>query len=282
MSTIFQRQHRTHAFSLFIFQGQARVIRWDRAGAVVSTIIDFEQQPSLLKEIIWQYAHMSQAHRGFDCTAMLATKEEIEAMRTCPASDEWISQRRNNALDQRGWPAYKIKMRLEDIIDQHPLKPIACDVRQDDPDPGLRPDTTNAVSLVVGKAYFATDTLDGRGTKCYIAYDLGRDRLVFLKNFWRPSVDSLMLEGEVLRELRTFGVENVPTPLAAGDVLVNEDPQETRKQDHSYDNGRITRRSASLVHHRLVLLEICRPLEAHEDALVLVRALTDAFEGMPL
>ena len=280
VSKIFRRQHRTHIFSLFVFQGQARIIRWDRAGAIVSTVIDFEQNPSLLHKVIWRYAHMSQVQRGFDDTVVPATKAELNKMRNCHASDDWIAQRRNDALGQRGWPVYKIKMRQGDIIDQRPLKPIASDVKLDDPDQGMRPDASKEVSILVGKRYFATNSPTGRGTKCYIAYDLSRDRLVFLKDYWRPDVDSATPEGEVLRELRTDGVEYVPTPLAAGDVRSGEDAQRTRTQDYVDRDERTQRRFAVLIHYRLVVKEICRPLEDHEDPLTLVSAVSDAFEGM--
>ena len=280
VSKIFRRQHRTHIFSLFVFQGQARIIRWDRAGAIVSTVIDFEQNPSLLHKVIWRYAHMNQVQRGFDSTAVPATKAEINKMRNCRAPDSWIAQRRNDALDQRGWPVYKIKMRQADIIDQHPLQPIVRDIKPDDSDPGMRPDASNTVSILIGKRYLATNSPTGHGTKCYIAYDLSRDRLVFLKDYWRPDVSSAIPEGEVLRELRTCGVENVPTPLAAGDVRDDENAQKTYTQDY-LDRDEVTqRRFAVLIHYRLVVKEICRPLEEHGNSLILVRALSDAFEGM--
>ena len=280
VSKIFRRQHRTHLFSLFIFQGQARIIRWDRVGAIVSTVIDFEEDPSLLHKVIWRYARMNQVQRGFDCTAVLATEEEIDKMRSCHAPDDWIAQRRNDALGQRGWPVYKIKMREGDIVDQRPLQPIASDVPRDDPvDSGMKVDASNTVSIIVGKRYFATNSPTGRGTKCYIAYDLSRDRLVFLKDYWRPDVYSAMPEGEVLRELRTEGVEYVPTPLAAGDVHNNDGAQKTHTQDYLGRNELTQCRFAVLIHYRLVVKEICHPPEDHEDSLVLVRAISDAFKG---
>lgn len=280
VSKIFRRQHRTHLFSLFVFQGQARIIRWDRAGAIVSTIIDFAEHPSLLHKVIWRYAGMNQEQRGFDSTVVPATKAEMDKMRNCHAPDNWIAQRRNDALDQRGWPIYKVKMRQGDIIKQRPLKPIARDVKVDDPDPGMQPDALKEVPVLVGKRYFATNSPTGRGTKCYIAYDLSRDRLVFLKDYWRPDVDSATPEGEVLRELRTCGVENVPTPLAAGDVRDGKDAQRTRTQEYLDVDERTQRRFATLIHYRLVVKEICRPLEDHKTPLILVRAMSDAFEGV--
>ncbi|KAI0727750.1 hypothetical protein C8Q72DRAFT_781077 [Fomitopsis betulina] len=279
VAKIFRRQHRTHLFTLFVFQGQARVIRWDRAGAIVSTVIDFEQQPTLLHEIIWRYAHMSQAQRGFDTTAVLASKEEVDAMRTCAAPDEWIAQRLNSALDQRGWPVYKLTMLPSDLVDQSDLKPITI---VHTPMPLVSGKTKLAASsgacFIVGRRYFTTNSPTGRGTKCYIAYDISSDRLVFLKDFWRPDVTSAQPEGSVLRELRSSGVRNVPTPLAAGDVRNSDmdEAQKTSTQAHLARDEKTKRRPATLIHYRLVVQEICRPLEDHDSPLTLTKAMLDA------
>ncbi|KAI0724850.1 hypothetical protein C8Q72DRAFT_647456 [Fomitopsis betulina] len=279
VAKIFRRQHRTHLFTLFIFQGQARVIRWDRAGAIVSTVIDFEQQPSLLHEIIWRYAHMSQAQRGFDTTAVLASKEEVDAMRACEAPDQWIAERRDSALDQPGWPAYKLTMSINDLVDQRDLKPITTDFDfTPKPRETTSPASPERACYIVGRRHFTTNSPTGRGTKCYIAYDISHDRLVFLKDFWRPDVTSAQPEGAVLRELRSSGVQNVPTPLAAGDVR-NSDSEEVQKTCTQALLGRDEKtqcRPATLIHYRLVVQEICRPLEDHESALTLTQVMLDA------
>ena len=283
VSKIFRRQHRTHLFSLFIFRGQARVIRWDRAGAIVSTIIDFEEKPSLLYEVIWRYAHMSQTQRGFDPTAVLATKDEVSAMRACQAPDQWIAQQRDCALAQTGWPAYKLKMMRSDLIDQRDLAPITV---FHTPMPRAsstvrRATCSKEVYFIVGRRYFATNSPIGRCTKCYIAYDVSEDRLVFLKDFWRPDIESSQPEGKVLRELRSSGVPHVPTPLAAGDVQTENslDVQKTCAQALLGIDKKTRRRSAPLIHYRLVVQEICRPLEDHESPQLLVKVMFDALLG---
>ena len=283
VSKIFRRQHRTHLFSLFIFRGQARVIRWDRAGAIVSTVIDFEEKPSLLHEVIWRYAHMSQAQRGFDPTAALATKDEVNAMRVCEAPDQWVAQQRDCALGQTGWPAYKLTMLPTDLIDQGELKPITTYQRHMPRASTVAPAVASLekVCFIVGKCYFATNSSTGRGTKCYIAYDVCNDRLVFLKDFWRPDVASSQPEGRVLRELRLNGIENVPTPLAAGDVRSSDSPynQTTCTQELLSRDEKTRRRPATLIHYRLIVQEICRPLEAHESPRQLTKAMLDALIG---
>ncbi|KAI0724846.1 hypothetical protein C8Q72DRAFT_937017 [Fomitopsis betulina] len=279
VAKIFRRQHRTHLFMRFIFQGQVRVIRWDRAGAIVSTVIDFEQQPSLFHEIIWRYAHMSQAQRGFDTTAVLASKEEVDSMRACEAPDEWTTQQRHSALDQPGWPVYKLTKPHSDLVDQSYLGPITMEHTPMPRRTRRSVSSAEVACFIVGRQYFTADSPTGHGTKCYIAYDISHDRLVSLKDFWRPDVMSAPPEGMVLRELRSAGVENILTPLAAGDVR-NSDlgaKQKTCTQTLLGDDESIRCRPAALIHYRLVMQEICRPLEDHDSPQTLTKAMLDAF-----
>ncbi|KAH9932228.1 uncharacterized protein B0H18DRAFT_987167 [Fomitopsis serialis] len=169
VAKIFRRQHRLHVFALFIYKGQARVVRWDRAGAIVSTPIDFAEDPSLLHLVIWRYASMNQEQRGFDPSVVLATEEDIAHMRNCstPYPSGWIDDCRNAAVDQPGWPMYRINMRAQDHIDQTNLQPLVDSMRKESsPSYPLN----EKISFIVGKRYFATDSPTGWGTN-YEAVD---------------------------------------------------------------------------------------------------------------
>lgn len=88
-------------------------------------------------------------------------------------------------------------------------------------------------------------------------------------------------EGMVLRETRSAGVENILTPLATGDVQ-NSDlgaKQKTCTQTLLGDDESIRCRPAALIHYRLVMQEICRPLEDHDSPQTLTKAMLDAFLG---
>ncbi|KAH9932239.1 uncharacterized protein B0H18DRAFT_987214 [Fomitopsis serialis] len=263
---IFKRQHRLHLFTLLMFNGQARVTRWDRAGATVSASIDFKEDPSPLHKVIWRYACMDQERRGFDPTVVRATQDEIDAMRDCGAPNEWVSERRHAALDQAGWPVYKIKMRTEDLIDQRDLQPLT---KWSSPEPeDTDPPASDGASFIVGKPYFATDSPIGRGTKGYIAYDVSRKRLVFLKDCWRPRVE------------HSSGVQYVPTPIAAG-VVKNDagSAQETSAQCWQPADQKTTCRWPIQEHYRLVVKEICEPLESHSSPRELVKCIFEALQA---
>lgn len=72
------RQHRSHCFSISICAHYARLIRWDRAGAIVSERFDFIRKPEWLCSFFWRYSHASDPQRGFDLTIVKASKEEEE------------------------------------------------------------------------------------------------------------------------------------------------------------------------------------------------------------
>lgn len=237
VNKISRRQHRLHVFTLYVFAGQARIIRWDRAGAIVSTPFDFEKEPSLLHRVIWRYASMSREQRGYDPTAVLATQAEIAEMRVCKCQphEGWIATARDESLNKPGWPVYKIVMSPNSIVNEEKLTPIANDIRPEKPsDAKQRALETGKAYFIVGRRHFASSSPTGRGTKCYIAYDMSGKRLVFLKDYWRSYVDdgTSPPEGEILEHLRTRDVKNVPTPLAYEDVgLLEAALQQTRTQE---------------------------------------------------
>ncbi|EPS95080.1 hypothetical protein FOMPIDRAFT_1133186, partial [Fomitopsis schrenkii] len=255
---VFKRQHRLHLLTLYVFAGQARIIRWDRAGAIISTPFDFEKDPALLYRVIWRYAAMTRVQRGHDPSAVLATKDEIEEMRAfqCKPHESRLARARDNALDKPGWPVYKVTM--------------------------SRAAAANEIYFVVGRCYFASNCATGRCTKGYIAYDVCGRRLVFLKDCWRSYVDdeSTPSEGFMLDYLRRKNVPNVPTPLAYEDVGIHEGAcQETYTQHLLATHEETGRRPIVQRHYRLVVREIGRPLEDHRTPKELAGGIYDAIQA---
>ncbi|KAH9835412.1 uncharacterized protein C8Q71DRAFT_118720 [Rhodofomes roseus] len=281
VAKLFRRQHRLHVFTLYVFKGQARVIRSDRAGSIVSTAIDFEKDPSLLHKIIWRYACLTQAQRGFDPSVVRATQEEINAMRSCPTSNDAAKTYRSAALDKPGWLVYKITMRRTDLINQREMQPIADEYYE--PDEPKAPNdaaaTSNELCFIVGRHLSATDSPTGRGMRGYVAYDVSHRRLVFLKDYWRPCIESSLYEGEVLHSLRKGGVRYVPTPLAAGVVQDEAGVQKTCTQAFLPKDERTGCSAPAQEHYRLAIKEIGAPLDEHESPYELVKVIWHALYG---
>ena len=173
-------------------------------------------------------------------------------------------------------------MLASDLVDQRELKPITKN-QMCIPQPLTviqREAPPDKVCFIVSKCYFTTNSPTGHGTMCYITYNITYNRLVFLKDFWQPDVVSAQPEGLVLRELRSSGVENIPTPLAVGDMcLDSSDQQTTCTQEFLGHDEKTKHHPARLIHYHLVVQEICHPLEDHKLPRQLTKAMLDALMG---
>lgn len=108
-SEIQLRQHRTHLFSLFICGMYARILRWDRTGAIVSEVIDLKKDWKVLYTFIYRFSKMSPSKQGYDTTAELATEDEIKKLRAYSSPNPSLMSFRDHMLyDLEGYPVYKV------------------------------------------------------------------------------------------------------------------------------------------------------------------------------
>ena len=92
------RQHRKFVFTVFIWQDQAWLMRWDRAGAIVSTPINYIQDPAPLLNFFYRFARLSPSMQGYDTSASLASEREVELFKSYAASLPEGSYRKKYAL----------------------------------------------------------------------------------------------------------------------------------------------------------------------------------------
>lgn len=76
-TSILSAQYRTHLFSVLVLKDSARLIRWDRGGAVVTDPIAFNTEPHLLDFFI-RYDIAGREARGHDTNVGPATQDEIK------------------------------------------------------------------------------------------------------------------------------------------------------------------------------------------------------------
>ncbi|EPS97527.1 hypothetical protein FOMPIDRAFT_1024998, partial [Fomitopsis schrenkii] len=99
---ILRRQFLAHCFTIFVYRNYAWLMRWDRAGLVISEPFDFIQQPQLLHKFFYLFVCMTDVERGCDPTVQPATEAEIGRMRAFGvrelrhgvAQDQVLKQRR--------------------------------------------------------------------------------------------------------------------------------------------------------------------------------------------
>ncbi len=250
-------QHRVSLLTISMMGHNARFIRWDRSGAIVTEAFNYVDSPHLLAEFLIRFSGLDAAHRGFDTTVMPADQREIALLSSAlEGHANLFGKRLPTQLeeDQAGQQmAYKIPV----IIGN-----------------GTR------TALVVGKPFCQPLSPCGRATRGYIAWDLVQEKLVFLKDTWRVVSPGSLSEREAYEQLKGHGVPHLPTVIAAADVMdLTGNYQRTLTQDfagHSWCRPHDSLRL--LVHHRVVQ-ELALPLSMVRNSKQLVKAIRNALVG---
>ncbi|KAI0726464.1 hypothetical protein C8Q72DRAFT_526533 [Fomitopsis betulina] len=251
-----QRQFLACYFTIFVCRNYAWLMRWDRAGFVISEPFDFLQQPQLLHAFFYRFACMTDVERGCDPTVKPATQDEIERMRAFTTFDT-------------DWHRAKFQASIEEGRIMKILVPAADIITAEELEAGKKNEQTGLLpaklprEFLVGKPHFMGNSPTGSGTKGFIAYDVTENRLVFLKDCWRPEAETYHPEGEVYLHLHSHNVDFIATPVAAGDVVDDEAGIHTTCADTLLNTPRWR-------HYRLILKEVAMPLEEYEDSYELV------------
>ncbi|KAI6142706.1 hypothetical protein BKA82DRAFT_25818 [Pisolithus tinctorius] len=175
----FNSQFRIFAFSIVVFNDHARLVRWDRAGAVVSTRFNYVQNSNLLTDFIWRFSHLSREERGHDRSVSPAklSKQETQKVR--------------QALGLKaGTPLFAFTVPHED-----------------------------GDKVFYGPRFpFPVRSLVGRSTRtvpvCHFIN--GEPRKLFLKEYWRP--EGMRGEIEIYQHLIRHNVEHIAPLVCGGDV----------------------------------------------------------------
>lgn len=81
-------QYRTHMYSIFIVKDMARVLRWDRSGAIVTAAFNYNET-SYLAEFLYRYGRASPEARGVDTSVSPPSLEvDVDARRGLQLDDK--------------------------------------------------------------------------------------------------------------------------------------------------------------------------------------------------
>ncbi|THU98085.1 hypothetical protein K435DRAFT_721142 [Dendrothele bispora CBS 962.96] len=234
-------QHRNHFFTVFIRGVTARLIRWDRAGAIVTEEFDYGQEP-YLADFYWRFTHATAKARGHDTTVRRLSE-------TGEDRDLVVLVRKKLGLKLKE-PVFEINVWND--------APVATEGL---PYYGSKPFVNHAQSVT------------GRATRVFRVWDDRMKKIVALKDCWRVNSSSILPEGQVYAVLKENDVRNIPTCLRAGDVDPGCAYQRTQTQDVS-PSARTVR---SHIHYRIVLKEVCvGNITDFKDTKELVSVLRDA------
>lgn len=180
----FNSQFRIFAFSVIVVEDHARFVRWDRAGAIVSTCFNYLERSDLLANFFWRFSHLSHEERGYDSSVFPSALSEHEA------------QKVRKTLDLKaGTPlsAFTVTYKDSDKLFYGPRLPLP-------------------VCSLIGQS---TRMIPVCG---FVNGEPGQK--VFLKEYWRPA--GMRGEAEVYEHLIKHDIPHITPLLCGGDVPRNE------------------------------------------------------------
>ena len=208
---IFARQPRVYLYTIYVTGSRARLIRWDRAGCVITESFDIRESPEILCDFLWRYSLLTPDGRGHDVSIQPATQQDEAIFRE--AIVEYARSQLGESED------------LDAAVRRHY-------------EPGLVFSVTilhqnfiaseeNTRRFTISRPAVTPLSLVGRGTRGYWAVDATTRQVVFLKDTWRRRHTD-EVEGWTLRRLRDLGVRNTPSLVWHGDVHTHI-PHEPRR-----------------------------------------------------
>ncbi|KAH8977382.1 hypothetical protein EDB86DRAFT_3165665 [Lactarius hatsudake] len=252
-SAIHRSQFRVFSFSVVLFGNIGRLLRWDRSGVIYTEPFNWSTQPDTLFEFLWRLNFLSDVKRGYDTTVTSVADDEAEAA---------LSKLRTyQGLEN----VAKADLHKFLVRDDHTLN-------------------GQIKYFIAPSAVWDSESLFGRSTFGYIAYDPETRNLVYLKDFWRTDRDGIQKEGDVYRELHDAQVSNIARLGLAGDVPLlpecgrTDSPAVQRTITQEFVKDWCPGRPCvdPYVHYRLVLETLGSPLNTFKSTRELCEVIRDA------
>ncbi|KAF9554508.1 hypothetical protein CPC08DRAFT_602894, partial [Agrocybe pediades] len=243
-------QHRTHVFIVHMVDPYARLIRFDRDGAIVSARFDYREHGEILLEFLWKFSNATSEARGRDPTVMRATVEEAALAREKLA--KWFKYHKR--------PVYKLLIRDKELGGSTERKKM---------------------EVLVFSPVFRQLSLVGGATKGYVGYDPGTDKIVFVKDAWRSVDPSMIKETNTLRAINSAGITKGVPVLLCGDDLEGR-WQSTITAEYSQKEWNIGGHFKGIgrrIHTRFVTDKVGRSIEKFKASKDFLKALFDAFRA---
>lgn len=279
---MFRYQHRTCLYSIVVMGYEARIIRWDRSGAIVTEKFNYVERPAKLCRFFLAFARATPAEQGYDTTVTPVLKgtanwELMDVM----------------AKQQLKWRDYAREF-FETSITDPSIKRWKMTVVETKLDRKKKKKTTKKIEVLVGAAHVPCDSVVGRGTRIFVGLRCNSKPLddpdicpfVALKDVWRVQV--LEKEGDIMRELNQAGVKSIPTVAVHSDVVVKSKAQITQtdahykkmfKKAHGKDVPLLDNPFRTHVHYRMVEEEVCQRLSSFKRGYELLKLIRDYLRG---
>ncbi|KAI6035679.1 hypothetical protein EDC04DRAFT_3033548 [Pisolithus marmoratus] len=173
-------QFRIFVFSVVIVNDHAQFVRWDRAGAIITTRFNYLEKSDVLTHFFWRFSHLSREERGHDPSVSPPNLSEEDAQKI-----------RDVLHLEAGTALFAFAIPYND-----------------------------GEKLFYGPRFpFRVRSLVGRSTRTMPVCDFvdgAPGKVVFLKEYWRQA--AMRGEGEVYEHLIKHRVPHIAPLMCGGDV----------------------------------------------------------------
>ncbi|KAL6308493.1 hypothetical protein BKA93DRAFT_822241 [Sparassis latifolia] len=298
---LFSHQQRVFLFSVLIFGTQARLVRWDRMGGVVTEAFPISGAPHL-SGFLACFARLDPALQGDDpfAEAVPRTSRNFALMQDAAlnppqGTTRYAKELFAKSIEDPTWTCYRLriipaetetKLRKPARRRRRAATTKTRRTRAPPPPPtGEEAEEAQAHYFLVGRPHVADEQFPGRGTREYVALDCASGELVFLKDMWRHKPHNSWCEGHTLAALNKAGVVNVPTLVCHGDVGCQRSrTHEFWGRDESEAGSSTNMKKTptfpgEVRHYRLVQKEICRPLGHFRHGREMLQIVVDCMDA---
>ena len=210
---LFAAQQRVFLFMVLIMGRRFRILRWDRAGVIVTPSVDYVEQPALLCDSLRRLSLLDDISLGFDPTTTRLRPRDTDFLRMDAAAlDDPSDVDHTERSIEEGEIGDSFIFRYVRSLFRKTLSPNWPRYRLQ------IQDRDNARNYLVGKPLHLPSGVIGRGTRGYVALDCETDRFVWLKDAWCACDLVAEAEGDIVGKLNLAGVANVPTLVCHGHV----------------------------------------------------------------
>lgn len=206
------RQHRQFYFSISLTGVKARLIRWDRSGAIATESFNLHENPELLCEFLWRFAHGTDLERGFDNTvARVKNPTDVTLFKNVISQHVQLQTRLSGK-------------ELDEALTKHydPERVAVIQVFE-----GGSTSEGNIHQYLISRPVVSPYSMASRASRGYWAVSRETQKVVFIKDTWRYDTGELSKEGDIIQTLTEKGVSNIPELIHHGDVplyqIVNQD-----------------------------------------------------------
>ncbi|KAF9553266.1 hypothetical protein CPC08DRAFT_645826, partial [Agrocybe pediades] len=256
---VLSRQHRTHFFMVFMSDPIARLIRFDRDGAIVSACFNYREEGHILCEFLWRLSNVSEEMRGSDPTVTPATPAQAALARRMLAK----------------WKPKENKKRKVYKLAIHGEEERPADTQEAS---GSPPRKIKVMEVLVWAPLAEPQCVVGRATRALPAYDLSSKGIVFVKDSWRATEAKIPKEPVILKAINAAGITTGVPVFKCGDDLEGrwQTTVTTGYRDESWNIGGKPSNQPKK-HIRFVTDKVGLPIEDFESSKKFLEAVYCAF-----